>query len=315
MKLYPLDPLALVGALHGMSRPVDRHDFSGSIPESVGRARFKPGTIGRVVRALGLDPYKSLSMQMANVTLRDGTGSGQDTWNTNVVTTQQRHALGTLATSRDGRIFRYSSVGAVDTVVGSIYQSAVKVANHLANTPPVVLVGATSFQYTPGASAAAANFYAEGYLQVDTAPGNGYMYGVSGHPAIAASTAFPLYLTPDDPIQVALTAVSRVGLHANSYRQVVVSPTTATGLTVGGAVAVIPNNAAAENFGWLQTRGPFASLINGTPAIGAGLVISATTAGALDVAAVAAEINVRIVARAMQVGVSTKNNAVFLLLD
>ena len=91
--------------------------------------------------------------------------------------------------------------------------------------------------------------------------------------------------------------------------------TTVTALAVGGAPTIITGNGTAENYGWLQSRGPFAALINGTPAIGTGLVTSATTAGALDVAAVAAEINVRIIARAMQVGVSTKNNAVFLLLD
>jgi hypothetical protein len=83
----------------------------------------------------------------------------------------------------------------------------------------------------------------------------------------------------------------------------------------GGVVTIITGNSVAENFGWLQTRGPFAGLINGTPAVGTGLVTSATTAGGLDVAAVAAEINVRIIARAMQVGVSGKNNAVYLLLD
>jgi hypothetical protein len=41
-------------------------------------------------------------------------------------------------------------------------------------------------------------------------------------------------------------------------------------------------------------------------------VISATTAGAVDVAAVGAEINVRIIGHMMQVGVSTKYNFVAL---
>lgn len=223
----------------------------------------------------------------------------------------QKLPLGTLGFSKDGRMFRYCQASAAALVVGNIVQSAVPVANHLANTPPAVTAGATSFLYTPGATAGAANLYAEGLLMVDTTPGNGYSYRVSGHPAISSSTAFLLTLDPDEAIQIDLTTSSRVGLHTHPYKNVIVAATTVTAPAVGGVVAPI----AASNYGWLQTRGPFAGLINGTPAVGTGLVTSATTAGALDVAAVAAEINVRIIARAMQVGVSGKNNGVLLMLD
>ena len=218
----------------------------------------------------------------------------------------QQHPLGTRATTKDGRSFRYAQVGAADTVAGSVYQSAAPIANHLANTPPAVSVGATSFTYTPGNTAGAANLYAEGYLQVDTTPGNGYTYQVSGHGAITASTAFTLNLL--DPIQVALTTSSRVGLVHNAYKNVIVNPTTATAAVAGVAPAVIPTT----QYGWLQTWGPCSTLINGTPGVGIGVVISATTAGAVDVAAVAAEINVRIIGHMMQVGVSGKSNMVNL---
>lgn len=223
----------------------------------------------------------------------------------------QRHPLGSLGIGPDGSWYRYAQAGASDLVAGNIVQRAAPVANHLANTPPAVAIGATSFSYTPGATAGAANLYAEGYLQVDTTPGNGYRYRISGHPAIVSSTAFNLVLYPDDGIRVALTTSSRVGLHHNLYKNVIQCPTTVTGPVCGGVVTPI----TATQFGWLQTRGPFPALINGTPGVGIGLVISATTAGALDVAAVAAEINVRIIAHAMQVCVSTKNNMVNLMLD
>src|SRR5579872_7410186 len=118
----------------------------------------------------------------------------------------QQLPLGTVARKNDGRVFRYSQAGGADLVAGSLYQSAAPIANHLAQTAPVVAVGATSFSFTPGATGGAANLYAEGYLQVDTTPGNGYTYGISGHAAITSSTAFTLNLV--DPIQVALTASS-----------------------------------------------------------------------------------------------------------
>lgn len=221
----------------------------------------------------------------------------------------QLHPLGARAVTKDGRVFRYSQAGAVSTVAGSVYQSAAPIANHLANTPPAVAVGATSFSYTPGATAGAANLYAEGYLQIDTTPGNGYTYRVSGHAAISSSTAFTLVL--EDPIQVPLTTLSRVGLIHNPYKNVIVNPTTATAAVAGVAPYVINTT----EYGWLQTWGPCSTLINGTPGVGIGVVISATTAGAVDVAAVAAEINVRIIGHMMQVGVSGKNNFVNLKIS
>lgn len=311
MKLFPLNPLALLGLRYGYTRPLDTHDFDGTgATNPLGARGHIPAWAHDFVPNVGeLKRFTNLGI------ITGDDAAGQDSWNTTVVTTVQRHPLGCMAISKDGRLFRYASAGAADLVVGNIVQSAAPIANHLANTPPAVSSGAVSFVYTPGATAGAANLYAEGTLMVDTTPGNGYTYRVNGHGAITASTAFTLTLDPDEPIQVALTTSSRVGLHHNPYKTVIQTPTTVTALAVGGVVSAIAANTVAENWGWLQTRGPFAALINGTPAVGTGLVTSATTAGAVDVAAVAAEINVRIIARAMQVGVSTKNNAVYLQLD
>jgi hypothetical protein len=221
-------------------------------------------------------------------------------------TVDQQHPLGFRQITKDGRVFRYCQAGATALIAGNVEQSAAPIANHLANTPPAVAVGATSFTYTPGATIGAANLYAEGYMQVDTTPGEGYTYKVAGHAAIASATAFTLYL--EDPIQVALTTSSRVGLVHNAYKNLIINPTTATAAVAGVAAAPV----TAAYYGWVQTWGPCSTLINGTPGVGIGVVVSATTAGAVDVAAVAAEINVRIIGHMMQVGVSTKMNFVNL---
>lgn len=239
-------------------------------------------------------------------TFVDLTVTGQDTFSSSAT---QLHALGTAARTKDGRVFRYAQIGATDSVAGSLYQGAAPLANHLANTPPAVAVGATSFTYTPGATAGAANLYAEGYLQVDTTPGNGYTYQVAGHDAITSSTAFTLYLR--DAIQVALTTSSRVGLIPHMQKNVIVAATTLTANVSGLAPCII----TAAQYGWLQTRGPASALINGTPAITAPVINSATTAGALDVWTAAAQPTSALVGHCMQVGVSTKNNFVFLNID
>jgi len=218
------------------------------------------------------------------------------------------HQLGTRGVDRQGRVYRYAQAGAVDLVAGNVLQSPAIIPNHLANTPPAVAVGATTFSYTPGATAAAANFYENGFLQVDTTPGNGYTYGVDGHLAISSSTAFTLTTKSADTIQVALTASSRVGLSPNLWKGVIQFPvTTATGSVAGVATMVIP----ATQCGWVLTWGRASVLISGTPALGAAVVTpSATTAGSVDVITTTNLVVAQIVGNMAQVGVSGKNNFV-----
>jgi hypothetical protein len=68
----------------------------------------------------------------------------------------------------------------------------------------------------------------------------------------------------------------------------------------------------ASNYGWLQTWGPAAVLINGTPAVTAPVVNSVTAAGAVDVWTAAAQPTASYVGEMMQVGVSGKFNFVYL---
>jgi hypothetical protein len=220
------------------------------------------------------------------------------------------HRLGTRMRTRDGRTFHFCRMGAVAGVAGSLYQASAPVANHLALTPSAAAVGATAITLTLGATAATQNQYAEGWLQVDTTPGNGIMYGIDSHLAIALSTAGVINLAKDDAIQVALTTASRLGLIANPFADIIITPTTRTGLIVGVPLFAIP----IGQYGWVQTWGPCPVLINGTPAVTAPVVNGATTAGTVDVWTAAAQPTATYVGDMMQVGVSTKNNAVYLRL-
>jgi hypothetical protein len=295
MKAYLLDPLAYFGMQAGYNRPLDRHDFPhGHIPDAVGR--FIPG-MGEPRRFANLSG------------LTGSSAVGIDTYGFG---TTQLHPLGAMAVTKDGRIYRYAQCGDTLLVAGNLVQGIPKVTAHLANTPPVVPIGATQFTYTPGAATAVANQYAEGYLNVDTTPGNGLIYRISGHPAIASATAFLLTLDNDDPIQVALSASSRVGLHSHPQKLVVQCPTAITARVAGFCVSPI----AINNFGWLLTHGPVSALINGTPAITSPVANSATTAGAVDVwTTAAAAVTITPVGYMMQVGVTGKNNLVFATID
>ncbi len=292
-KAFVIDPLAYLGMAAGYRRPLDRADFPGG---------HVPGWAGCYLPGVG-EPRRFSNLSA--VAGSQGVGIDTLSWGTT-----QLHALGTIAVDQVGRMFRYAQAGDTALVPGNLQQGIPKVTAHLANTPPAVAIGATSFTYTPGAATGVANLYAEGFLVVDTTPGEGYEYRISGHPAIASSTAFTLTLA--EAISIALTTSSRVGLHANPWKLTVVCPTAITARVAGVAKSL----AAINNYCWLQTRGPCACLINGTPAITSPVANSATTAGAVDVwTTAAAAVTITPVGYMMQVGVSGKHNAVYLTID
>ena len=244
-----------------------------------------------------------------NLTLLDSGASGGDSRDQS---TTQKHPLGAVARGGDGSLYRYVKAGAVALVPGNSIQSPAIVVNHLALTPSAAAIGATTVVATLGATAAAANLYAEGWVQVDTTPGNGFRYRVASHAAVLSAGVITATLYPDDPITVALTSSSRVGFIQNPFNGVIQTPiTTATGTVVGVACSAL----AIANFGWVQTHGMAAALINGTPALG-GLVISpGGAAGAFDVSTAVTILTGQISGRMQQIGVSGKNNAVWLGID
>lgn len=196
--------------------------------------------------------------------------------------TRQSHKLGQLGMTADGRFFRYVKAGASALVVGNALQSRVEDTDHDDVAVRATAAGATSLLITTGSGSGALdlNEYAGGYAVVDTTPGLGYNYKIAGHAAIAASTNGALDLDDNETVQVALTTSSKLTLCKSPYDGVIQHPvTTATGITVGGAVYPI----AAGEYGWIQTGGPGAALIAGTPGAGQPVTAVGATAGALSV--------------------------------
>jgi hypothetical protein len=222
----------------------------------------------------------------------------------------QQHPLGQRGWTQDGRAFVYAGAAAAgDLVAGNVIQGAAPIAGNLAQTPAAAALGATAITITAITTTVVANQYAEGYMQVDTTPGNGYTYTIRDHLAATGGTALVINLLAEDGIQgAALTTASRVGLASNLYMGVIQCPTAKTGPVVGVAAYVIK----ASQFGWLQTWGPCSVLINGTPAVTAPVINGGTTAGSVDVWTTAAQATASYLGEMMQVGVSTKNNFVFL---
>jgi len=179
----------------------------------------------------------------------------------------QIHPLGTVVRDQGGRIFRYCLSGVTQTV-GHVLQAAAQVGDHQNLTPTVTTYGAigdtTIVATLAGTAVAAANLYADGYALIDTTPGLGYMYRIIQHAAVLGGGVITITLDPTTPIQVALTASSRVSLVQHPYKYVVQSPTTATNVIVGVSIFPITNG----EYGWIQTGGVAGVLTYGTIAIG-----------------------------------------------
>jgi hypothetical protein len=231
----------------------------------------------------------------------------QDLWSSSAT---QRHQLGSRFVTADGRVFRYCKAGASNLVVGNVIQAPAQDTAHQQLTPAATAIGARQIVAALGASAAAENLYAEGWAIIDTTPGLGYAYPIAGHAAVASSGNITLNLPSDSLVQVALTTSSRVSLQRNPYAGVIQSPvTTLTGAVVG--VAVYPITAA--QYGWIQTHGPGAVLIAGTPGVGLAVVVPGTAAGCVVVDGAASA--TKVVGSMMVTGVDGKVQAVLLNIN
>jgi hypothetical protein len=229
--------------------------------------------------------------------------------------TTQKHPLGTLGVGPDGSKHRYAKCGTPVLVAGNCLQSPAAIGTtHLAMTPSAAAIGATQVTFTLGATLASANQYAEGWLQLDTTPGQGRRYRIASHPAAASGAVLTVTLFPDDPIsEIAISTATRVGLVHNPYNGVIQMPqTTATGTLVGVANCAL----AAGSFGWIQTQGMAAPLIAGTPALGAIVMTPGAVAGAAEIIVAAGTLIVaQVVGKMMQVGVAGKNNSTWLMIE
>lgn len=204
------------------------------------------------------------------------TSVGQDSFTSSSV---QYHNLGTYAETNDGRGFRYALMGATSSVPGKLYQSS---ATDATNLTPVgglgvnaaVAIGGTQV-VTSTSTTLAANLLANGYLLTDVTPGQGYVLGIKSNTATAAAAGGTINV--DDPFPVALTTASKFVLAQHPYANVVLYPTSATGIPVG-----VANNAIITNaqYGWLQTHGICGILSGVATSITAGVPVAPSTATA-----------------------------------
>ena len=195
--------------------------------------------------------------------------------------------VGTRMILPAGRVFRYAfSNGAVGA--GKGVQSSIALANQdTALVPAAAAVGDKSVTLTFGTSPntdVTADQYANGYLLVNDVDGEGHVYRIKGKGAhvaadVSASPAVEIFLQDGDTIATALTTSSEVGLVANPYQDVIITPAGAqTARCVGYTACEVADN----TYFWVQTWGEAAVFADGTLVIFRPIRVSDGVAGAVE---------------------------------
>lgn len=218
--------------------------------------------------------------------------------------------IGALATSGDGRYFRYFLNGGVTAVPGKVYQGPAEDATNQSPAGGLAVaaaaIGATQVTLT-GSLTLAANLLAGGFMSVVITPGQGYNYKVASNTAVTSAAS--CVVTLEDPIQVALTTSSKVVFHRNPYSGCVVAPATLTAAPVGVPVYAVTN----AQYGWMQTHGPASCLVTGTLAT-AGLAVGVLVGGTIGSLAPCIA-GTPVLGYTMGISATTEYDAIFLQID
>ena len=194
--------------------------------------------------------------------------------------TDKYHSLGTILELPDGREFRYARAGAVALSLGLTVATPAPIANHDMDLVTAVnAVGSQTYTCTLQATAATEDQYADGYLYTNDLTGEGQVYRIAGHDAVASEGVATFNLADNDKVAVATATNTLTGLIANPYSAVVVTPTTVLNRTCGVPATEI----AASAYGWVQTKGLAAVQVLGTMVVGQHIrVAGVTTAGVVE---------------------------------
>ncbi len=195
----------------------------------------------------------------------------------------QLFPLGTTLDWGD-RAFKYAQMDGAVTAGKLLQQKASVVANH-SQCDMTGAVSATTTDFTDisvefsGDTDAAANLYQDGYLIINSGTGAGQSWRIKSHPAVDAGADTTAVITVFGKLVTALAsgASSEATLTYNPYKDVIVSPTTATGAVVG----VTNIDMTDDYYGWIQVRGPKACLAGETLVLGMSVMASDADAGAV----------------------------------
>ena len=199
----------------------------------------------------------------------------------------RRWPLGTRAILQDGRRFVFTAAGGTALVRGNMQQSEIPDADH--DTLAVQTAGSVgdrTITFTNGSDSIEADLYADGLCATEAVAGvgEGMMLKIElTHGVLGASSTQILPLAAGYGLPFAINTSDTITLIKNPYEDNIITAAPPTAMITGVACSPVP----IDNWGWLQTWGPAAVLIDDTVVIG-GRVSAAGTAGNSTVGSVEA---------------------------
>lgn len=223
------------------------------------------------------------------------------------ISSTKQQQIGSYGETPDGRGYRYALAGASTLAPGKINVAATVDSNATNKTiARTTAAGVDQVVFDAGGTIVA-DAYADGYLTINDATGEGVSCLVKGHTGVTGAGEITVNLV--DKMPVALTIdVSEASLTKNPWSGVVISATDQLDMAVGIANVSI----TAAYYGWVQTRGLCSALADESYAIGQELVIGTGVAGALEAHDAAGEQTVGV---AIVAGVDTEYREVYLNID
>lgn len=188
----------------------------------------------------------------------------------------QEHQIGYRYVDDNGDIYRYAKAGASNISRGKLQLAPTPKTNHDNMATATAAIGAKTVTVTLGATAATANEYADGYLEVNAGTGAGLRLKISGHPA--ANSGATLEVTLRRPLTVALAVADTKTCLVHNDHNGTVEGTSSTSTPAGFPLV----NTIAANFYWALTRGHVGALADETLTLGALLTAGTSTAGAVE---------------------------------
>ena len=222
----------------------------------------------------------------------------------------QQHEIGTrfvLNADEDQRVYRYVLAGATALDPGKLVVNSDVDSDVVNKTVARTYAAGTKEIIIDAAGAVAANEYRGGTLSISDATGEGVLMRVAGNTATTGAAELTVYLK--EPCPVALTIdVSEATLLRNPWYGVVISATDQADMPVG-----VPNvTIAANEYGWVQTRGECAVWADEAVAKGLALTTGTGTAGQVEALDAAGEVQIGVALEAL---VDTEYRAAYLSID
>ena len=209
-------------------------------------------------------------------------------------TAAQYHMLGAEYATDDGRTFRYCLNGSTEIAKNLVIQSELIDAQavDILQTGKTAAVGDTVLDLLiTTANGLVDGDLVDGWIIVNqgtSATDEGDMYVVKSNKYTTSDTAIKIEIADAGGIRNAIAATSNITFVKNIYRDVIVKPTTLTGVMLGVTLTIVPLN----QYFWAQTRGAASVIIDTGDSIVVGEPLGhidgSGTAGSLGLVATAA---------------------------